>query len=284
MKKLNLIALLLFIVAVAGWFVVVNKERKRAFQQRVLAIISPFIHASAKVDEVVSGPADANIDPVKVREENERLTLEVQNLRFKNTELDQLRAENWELRKALEFKQRYTFNLRAAKVVKRHAHTWWNTVTIDRGSLDGVTTDSPVITESGLVGKTGKLSAHMAEVILLTDDRCRVSAVVEGTRYRGIIAGEPAGLELRPDLVLRYLDRNAAISVGSKVYSSGDGGVFPDGIMLGTVKRFENKELSGEAVVEPEVDFSILRHVFVVEMEEQIKSAENVTPAPAKQP
>ena len=276
MKKLNLIALVLFIVAVAGWFIVVNKERKRAFQQRVLSIISPFIHASAKLDEAVRGPDGPVLDPVKMREENERLTLEVQNLRFKNTELDQLRAENWELRKALEFKQRYTFNLRAARVVKRVAHTWWNTVMIDRGELDGVTADSPVITESGLVGKTGAVLPHLAEVILLTDERCRVSAIIEGTRERGIISGEAAGLELRPDLVLRYLTRNAAISVGSKVYSSGDGGVFPDGILLGSVKRFENKELSGEAVVEPEVDFSLLRHVFVVEMQ---AAQETVKPA-----
>lgn len=276
MKKLNLIALVLFIVAVAGWFIVVNKERKRAFQQRVLSIISPFIHASAKVEEAVRGPDGPVLDPVKLREDNERLTLEVQNLRFKNTELDQLRSENWELRKALEFKQRYTFNLRAARVVKRVAHTWWNTVMIDRGALDGITTDSPVITESGLVGKTGKVSPRMAEVILLTDDRCHVAAIIEGTREHGILSGEPAGLELRPDLVLRYLTRNAVISVGSKVYSSGDGGVFPDGILLGSVKRFENKELSGEAIVEPEVDFSLLRHVFVVEMQESVRQAEPV--------
>jgi rod shape-determining protein MreC len=155
----------------------------------------------------------------------------------------------------------------AAKVIRRRSSAFWNSLIIDKGSLDGIGTDSPVITSVGLVGKTSILAPRMTEVILLTDEMCRVSAKVEGTLEQGILAGERAALEVRPELHLRFLSRNANINAGASVYSSGEGGVFPPDLLLGRVKRFENREISGEAIVEPAVDFSSLDHVFVIEMQ-----------------
>jgi rod shape-determining protein MreC len=132
-------------------------------------------------------------------------------------------------------------------------------------------TDTPVISANGLIGKTGKMAPHMAEVILLTDEMCRVSSKVEGTLEQGIIAGERAGLDMRPDLRLRFLSRNALINPGSNVISTGEGGVFPPGLLIGRVKRFENKDITGEAVVEPAVDFSMLEYVFVLDMQPEIE-------------
>jgi rod shape-determining protein MreC len=97
---------------------------------------------------------------------------------------------------------------------------------------------------------------------------CRVSAKVEGTLEQGILAGERAGLDMVPNLHLRFLSRNAPINAGANVYSSGDGGVFPANLLLGRVIRFQNRDISGEALVKPAVDFSALDHVFVIEMQE----------------
>ena len=71
-------------------------------------------------------------------------------------------------------------SLTAARVLRRSASNWWTTVILDKGSMDGIGTDSPVITDVGLVGKTGKVALHTAEVMLLTDEECRVAARVEG--------------------------------------------------------------------------------------------------------
>jgi hypothetical protein len=76
----------------------------------------------------------------------------------------------------------------------------------DDGVIYAGATDFPVITDIGLVGKTGKVAAHTAEVILLTDEECRVTARVEGTQSQGILAGERGGFETRPELRLRFLD------------------------------------------------------------------------------
>lgn len=266
MKPLNLIALLAFLAVSVG-MLLLNKSKSRELQDKVMTVFSPFIHASATVDkEIVSNNAVVG-DPVQMMRDNEKLQIEVQRLRIITKKYDELMDENGRLRKQLDYRQGSPFKLTAARVVKRSAGTWWNTLVIDKGSLDGLGTDSPVITDVGLIGKTGKLSPHMAEVILLTDELCRVSAYIEGTREKGILAGERGGTDLRPDLRLRFLSRNAVINVGANVYSSGDGGVFPPGLHLGKVKRFENREISGEAVVEPVVDFETIDHLFVVEMQ-----------------
>lgn len=266
MKNFNVIALLVFLtVAVA--LLMLNKGKSRQLQDRVMSVFSPFIHASASVDKTMDRPTTVAGDPALLQGDNEKLQIEVQRLRIIAKKYDEMMDENNKLRRFLDYKQGSPFKLTAARVVKRSAGTWWNTLIIDKGSLDGLGTDSPVITDVGLVGKTGKLSPHMAEIILLTDELCRVSAYIEGTREKGILAGERGGMAPRPDLRLRFLTRNAVINIGANVYSSGDGGVFPPGLQLGKVKRFENREISGEAVVEPVVDFESIEHVFVVEMQ-----------------
>lgn len=266
MKNFNLIALLVFLAGAVG-LLMLNKEKSRRLQDKVMSVFSPFIHASASVDDTLNHTATVAVDPAAIQRENEKLQIEVQRLRIVTKKYDELMEENNKLRKLLDYKQGSPFKLTAARVVKRSAGTWWNTLIIDKGSLDGLGTDSPVISDVGLIGKTGKLSPHMAEVILLTDELCRVSAYIEGTREKGILAGERGGTDLRPDLRMRFLSRNAVINIGANVYSSGDGGVFPPGLQLGKVKRFENREISGEAVVEPVVDFQSIEHVFVVEMQ-----------------
>lgn len=282
MKNLNLIALAAFL-ATAVAVLLMDKGKSRKIQDMVMSVFSPFIHASASVDRALESGTEINIDPRQLREDNEALQLEVQRLRIISQRYDEMMNENNNLRKLVDYKAASPFKLTSVRAVKRTASTWWNTLIVDKGSLDGLSPDSPVITDVGLIGKVGKVSNHMAEVILLTDERCRVTAYVEGTKEKGILEGERGGTDLRPDLRLKYLTRNATINVGANVYTSGDGGVFPAGLLLGKVKRFENKEISGEAVVEPVVDFLRLDHLFVVAMEkvESVPKAQPIEPAEA---
>lgn len=267
MRKLNVLAVVLFVASLVAVFML-NTPTTRRIQERVLAVFAPFVHSSAAMGDAVEAVSAPGMDSVELAERNEQLRMEVQRLRIIAQKYNQLVDENGQLRKVLEFKGASPFKMTAARVVKRSSTTWWNTLLIDKGSLDGIGTDSPVITEQGLVGKTGKLAPHMAEVILLTDEMCRVSAKVEGTLEQGILAGERAGLDMVPNLHLRFLSRNAPINAGANVYSSGDGGVFPANLLLGRVIRFQNRDISGEALVKPAVDFSALDHVFVIEMQE----------------
>jgi rod shape-determining protein MreC len=266
MKKWNILALLVF-AGVAVLIFTLDVPATRRLQQRTLAVFSPFIHGSASLAEGARAITADAPDPAVLAEENERLRQQVRLLDIIRRDHDRLIDENNELRRVLEFKNASPFKLTAARVVKRSTSTWWSTLIIDKGSLDGIAPDSPVITNDGLVGKTGKLTPRMAEVILLTDEMCRVSAKVEGSFEQGILYGERAGLDIIPNLHLRYLNRDAPIQPGASVLSSGEGGVFPANLMLGRVVRFENRDISGEAIVKPAVDFSRLEHVFVIEMQ-----------------
>ncbi len=266
MKKLNILALLIFVAALAAVFTF-DTATTRQIQARVMSLLSPFIHSSAAIEQAADVVMAPQINPVEVKRENDEQRVQLERLRIIQQKYNQIIEENAKLRQLIEFKQSAPFKMTAAKVIRRSSSTWWNSLIIDKGSLDGIGTDSPVITSVGLVGKTSTLAPHMTKVILLTDEMCRVSAKVESTLEQGILAGERAALEVRPELHLRFLSRNANINAGMGVYSSGEGGVFPADLLLGRVKRFENREISGEAVVEPAVDFSTLDYVFVIEMQ-----------------
>lgn len=270
MNKLNVVALLLFLTAVVAVFTL-KTPQTRAVQSWVMGVLSPFIRGGAQAEQQVKEVFTSPRDLATLEQENHRLQQEVDRLSIMTKQYEEVLAENNKFRGMLEYRKQFSRKLTAARVLRRSSSNWWNTIIIDKGSLDGVGTDSAVITYVGfvgMVGKTGKVAAHTAEVILLTDEECRVAARVEGTSARGILMGERGGFETRPDLRLRFMDRTLKVEPEAKVYSTGEGGVFPDGVYLGKVKTFEIRDTSGEAVVDSAVDFSLLQDVFVVHKEE----------------
>jgi len=266
MKKFNVFALILFLVA---GVVVMTRDSAttRKIQDFVMKLVSPFIRGGSETEKALRSVVREPLDAATLQRDNDRLQTEVERLHVISQKYDQVLQENNKFRAMLNYQANANFKLSAARVLRRSASNWWNTLIIDKGSADHVGTDSPVITDVGLVGKISKVTAHTSEVILLTDEECRVSARIEGTQAKGIVSGERGGLETRPDLRLRFLDRGLRIETGANVYSSGDGGVFPAGMLIGKVKTFQIKDISGEAVVDPAVDFALLEDVFVVQMD-----------------
>jgi rod shape-determining protein MreC len=101
-------------------------------------------------------------------------------------------------------------------------------------------------------------------VPLVSDENCKVAASVEGTREQGIISGERVVGGLTPLLNLNFLSKQANLQPGQKALTSGVGGVFPPGLLIGVVKSFRARELDGQAQLNPAVDLSHLEDVFVV--------------------
>ena len=146
----------------------------------------------------------------------------------------------------------------------RDSSTWWRTVTINRGKREGIETDMPVVTDEGLIGKTTTVSDSISVVLLVSDENCKVAASVEGSREQGIVSGERVTAGLNPLLNLNFLSKQADLKPGQKVYTSGVGGVFPSGLLIGLVKSFRVRELDGQGQLTPAVDLSHLEDVFVV--------------------
>lgn len=266
MKKINIIALLLFVVAVVALFFI-DSSITRAVQTKVMSVLSPFIRMGAVTETEVKRAVESPQDPASLRADNERLQQKNGALAIYAKKYLEVLEENNKFRALLNYRQQTPLKLTAARVLRRSSSNWWTTLIIDKGSLDGVGTDCPVITETGLVGKTGKVALNTAEVMLLTDEECRVSARVQGTQIKGILSGERGDLEVRSDLRLRFIDRTSKIEPGAKIFSTGDGGVFPAELYLGKVKNIEVRDVAAEAVVEPPMDYSLIEDVFIVQTE-----------------
>ncbi len=262
MKPLNLIALLLFIAG-AVWTLTLSDTSVRNIQKNFYTAISPFLKGGTSLE----AKATAFIEEAEhseawkyryklAKEELDKKRMEVAHLR-------KLELENAQLNQALKFQQKAPFNVLAAKIIRRQPSTWWHTVTINRGEQQGIGVQLPVLHPEGLVGKIDAPSDNTSTVILLTDEKCQVSAKVDGTPEVGILSGQRGLTGDNPSLRLRFLSKDAHIKPGMLVFTTGRGGLFPPDILLGTIQSFEPGPLYGEALVKPAVDFAALHTVFV---------------------
>jgi len=262
MKPQNLIALLLFIVG-ALWALTRSERSVRSIQKTYYSAISPFLKAGSAI-ETKAFDFIKEVEHSKNWETKYKLAKdELDEKRMEVAHLRKLEAENARLNQALKFQQKAPFHVIAAKIIRREPSTWWRTVIIDRGDKHGIGVQLPVLSPEGLVGKVDAPSLDTSTVILLTDEKCQVSAKVDGTPEAGIISGQRGLTGDSPSLRLRFLSKDAKIKPGMMVFTTGRGRLFPPDILLGTIKSFDSGPLYGEAVVKPAVDFAALDTVFV---------------------
>ena len=196
-----------------------------------------------------------------VREENQRLKIQIEQLNTDNAHLHEMAIANDRLTELLEFKQRSPVRITAAEVIGRDPSNWYRTIVIDKGEKDGLSRDMGVVTPAGVVGRIVKTSATYSHVLLLVDPNSAVSALIQRSRDEGIVAGTEKGLAQ-----VKYLLTLADVKVGDLVMTSGLAGSFPKGLPIGRVSRVEKKEADLFQRVEmiPEADFSRLEEVLVI--------------------
>jgi rod shape-determining protein MreC len=170
-------------------------------------------------------------------------TLETQNeeLRARLAELEEARQENERLRALVDFAEERKLAKLGARVIRRPVSIWEGVIVVDRGSNDGVLPGMPVIAAQGLVGQVADVSANNATVRLLTDQQSGVASMIQSTRATGVVRGSLSGV-----LSLDFVDRAQLPQVGDVVITSGLGGVYPTGIVVGDVMTVPLAELLGE--------------------------------------
>ena len=263
MSRANIIALLIF-GAILGYFLSFGPESTRKLKAGVYQLIAPFLTGGSGLQKQITSVRTGLKSLEQLERENAALQVENRALRATNQGLHDVEHEVNRLRHALNYRERSVFKLTAAEIVTRDSSTWWRTVTINRGKRDGIETDMPVATDVGLAGKVTTVSDSISVVLLVSDENCKVAASVEGSREQGIVSGERVIAGLNPLLNLNFLSKQADLKPGQKVYTSGVGGVFPSGLLIGVVKTFRVRELDGQAQLTPAVDLSHLEDVFVV--------------------
>ena len=188
------------------------------------------------------------------REDNQRLSQEVADLRV---QLQQERAASQtveRLRALLEMRTRMTWKTTGADVIGGSVSPEFRTIVINRGSDAGLRLDMPVITPAGLVGRVVWASAHAATVQLIVDKSAAAAVIVGTSRAQGVVLGDREGM-----LRLDYLTAFAKVQQGDQVVTSGLDVVYQKGIVVGYVER-----VGGPVIVRPAVDFTTLESVLIV--------------------
>lgn len=197
----------------------------------------------------------------ELRNENKILREDMHNLRKALSDLREFRLENKRLKELLGFQESKQNKFIPAMVIARDPSGLRDTIVIDKGKKHGVQKDMLVISGSGLVGRVRECGWTIARALLITDRDSALSAIVQRTRDEGSVTGSG-----RSRLIMKYLDLGCGVTEGDKVITSGFGGVFEKGILVGEVVSIARDEsgLYMNAVIKPEADMMRLEEVLVM--------------------
>jgi rod shape-determining protein MreC len=197
-----------------------------------------------------------------VRGENESLKRTVAELEVRLQQEHALAARTQQLQTLLHLQAQSTLPTLAASVIAANQDQVLRSVTIDRGSAEGVQADMAVIAPGGIVGRViGPVARHAARVQLVIDRNAAAGALVERTRAGGMVVGAEGNPPLRMELVSNLSD----VKAGDNVVASGVDGIYPKGYLIGWVGRADRGAgLHLAITVKPGVDFSSLEDVLVV--------------------
>ena len=230
----------------------------------VITLLAPFQRAAAWAGAQVQGVVANVQDILTVHQQNQLLRSEVEQLRVQNVQANEYAAENIRLRELLGYTQSARqFDLVMARVIGREPTTWTRMIVIDRGTQHGVQKNMAVITARGLVGTVTDAGPISSKVQLILDPRSAAGALVQRSRVAGVVKGTPDDA-MHPRMV--NVPKSQDMAVGDIIVTSGFGGIYPKGIMVGTVSAVKNDSggLLHYAVIEPATDFQRLEDVAVI--------------------
>jgi rod shape-determining protein MreC len=228
----------------------------------------PFLLASNGAARQISDAVASLRNLTTLRAQNEALKSQVDTLTIDNLRVKELEGENERMRELLKFKQLNPgYDFRGGQVIARVTSegpsNYRRTLGIDLGSQHGIERGMPVVTEAGLVGRIDKVYPDSSTVLLITDASSAVDSMIQRSTSRvvGVVQGVAGG---QP--VMDYITQDADVSVGDLVITSGLGGAFPKGMVIGQVESVRRKdyEMYQQAIVRPTVNFDRLEIVLVI--------------------
>jgi len=202
------------------------------------------------------------VDLRHTRDENRQLQQTIDRLRLEQASLIEDARQGQRLQALLKFQESYIYQTTAAQVIGSSGSTQSHVVWLDKGSADGLAPDMAVITGDGIVGKVRDVFQHTAQVLLINDQTSGAGVVLETTRIRGILRGNPSG---QPQVINILMD--SRIQPGEKVLTAGGDQVFPRGLPVGVVQQVLRDVDRGSfinVIVKPAVDLERLDEVLVV--------------------
>ena len=244
------IAIVTSMLSVLGYSGIVRSALK--------TIATPFEWCGTTVANAINGFVGVFSEYDDLKEENEQLKAqlaEIENEKYENTVL---REQNDWLKSYLDVKSYIPdINITDATVIARESGNYATVLTINKGYAHGIRKNMPVLTEDGVFGSVSECGVDWAKVVSIVETASSVSVYCERTGDTGVVSGDTS---LRTDgyCIMTYIPANAAIKVGDRIFTSGNGSVYPAGLLVGEVTEVSADESTRTftAVIKPSVDFN----------------------------
>lgn len=225
----------------------------------LVTITKPFSWCGEQVADAVNGFTDIFTDYDRLKEENAALREELEDLKSAEHDADVIQKENDWLKEYLNFHSEHPdYVLTDADVIGREAGNYATVFTLDRGTVHGVQVNMPVICEDGLFGYVSEVGLDWCRVKTVVETAASVGVRTERGMADGVAEGDPS-LRDGGNCRMTYIDAEADIRIGDKVYTrGGSGSMYPAGLLLGTVASIEADEATRTLTAEiaPAVDFT----------------------------
>lgn len=235
--------------------------RTAVVESFVVSVIMPIQALVEGTFQQVHGVWDNYIQFTQVHRENVRLQQEIERLQGQLHQYQEAYLQQQRLRQLLAFRSRAFPTAIPAEVLGVDPSQWAEVITIGKGTADGVEKDRAILTHQGLIGHTIETMTRYAKVLLITDRRSAVDALIQRTRARGLVVGKSRRL-----MSLQYVEVNEDVRIGDRIISSGLGGIYPKGLLIGTVTAVRPPAygLFHEIDVRPVVDMLKLEEVLAL--------------------
>ena len=240
----------------------IKQEKGTRFLDSIVGVIfSPFQNFFAQTIQSVSYNINHYFSLVDVARENDQLKLEVQRLISDKNKLIERLASKKRLSKLMDYEDAWEKKAVVASVIGRDATQWSKVVVINKGTQNGIRNHFAVVTDAGVIGQVIHAGPNTSKVLLIVDGRSAVDALFQESRISGVVVG--AG---ENECKLKFVPNMADVKVGDHVLSSGLGGIFPKGLIIGKVSQvFRKKQgLFQDITLVPSSNLSRLEEVLVL--------------------
>jgi rod shape-determining protein MreC len=239
------------------------KQRKgmNFFDALLMELTSPFQKGSTFVIKTIHGVFQNYIILIHLQRENVMLKQKIAELQKDNSQMKEMAIANERLQKLLHFREKISPSAIAAEVIGQDPSSWFKSVTINKGEEDGVKKGMAVISPEGVVGQILKTGPYHSTVLLMTDYNSALDSIIQRARAKAIVEGIGENR-----CQLKYLLRSEDVTKGDAVVTSGLGGNFPKGLMVGEIRKVEKREhgIFQYAELVPSVDLTKLEEVLVI--------------------
>ena len=260
----------LMIALLLGNFVLMAYDAKTASQERVIRVwtqaIANFVQSPVTtVTSSVTGYFQSIVNLRSAQTENDELKQRVQELEIEVQQKKELAKENESLKSLLQLKTESNYNVLSAQIIGRDPSLWFDSAIINRGSLDGVKLNMPIVNNGGLIGRVVSVSPITAQINLVTKEKSGLGGVI-GELGSSNALGVVSGNGKRELLEMGYIPGTIEVQVGEMVYTTGQDGIYPAGLKIGEVAEVRpgSATVTQQILIKPSAKLYAMEEVAVL--------------------